>query len=134
MLKKEPFSLKKRIQSFRYAFQGIVTLFRDEHNARIHLFVFILVCIAGLLLKINLSEWMILLLVSGVVFALELVNTALENLCDFVSPQFQKQIKKAKDTAAAAVLVSAITAVVLGFIVFIPKLYVLISSFTARFF
>ena len=127
-MKKERFSLGKRIQSFRYALQGLKTVFREEHNAQIHLFVFIFVLIGAVLLKISHFEWMIILLVSGMVFAFELVNTALENLSDYVSPEFHKQIKKAKDAAAAAVLVSAIIAAIVGFMVFVPKLNALYLS------
>ena len=113
------FSWRARARSFKYAFQGIATLLRDEHNARIHLAATALAVILGALLGISPTEWCIVIILIGAVFALEAVNTAIEAVCDKVSPDFQPLIKKAKDTAAAAVLFMAIAAVIIGAIIFI---------------
>jgi diacylglycerol kinase len=113
-----PQSIQARLQSFRYAFNGLKTLIREEPNARIHLVAATGVIILGFLLKITPFEWIAILLAIGFVFAMELVNTALENLCDFVSPEKHELIKKIKDLSAASVLVSAVVAIIIGVLVF----------------
>jgi len=119
---KYPFSIKQRIRSFRYAFNGLKVLLQEEHNAWIHLAVTALVIIAGFILKISATEWLAIILVIALVVALELINTALENLCDFVHPDKHDGIKKIKDLSAAAVLIAAIAAATIGLIVFVPKI------------
>ena len=119
---KKRFSLRKRIKSFRYAFNGLSILFKNEHNSWIHLFATIVVIIAGILLKISTLEWIIVVACIGGVFALELINTAIEEIADFISPEKHDMIKKIKDLSAAAVLVAAIVAFIIGLIIFLPKL------------
>jgi diacylglycerol kinase len=80
----------------------------------------------GLILKINPFEWSLLIIVIGIVFLTELLNTSLETLADFVNPEWNEKIRKAKDYAAAAVLISAIISVVVGGFIFIPKILDLI--------
>lgn len=121
-MKSHKFSIKSRIKSFRYALQGIVTLIRNEHNARIHLVVAIAVVIAGVRLHISASEWMAIIFAIGFVFSLEAVNSAIEYIADLVSPDYHPLIQKAKDVAAAAVLIAAISAAAVGLIIFVPKL------------
>lgn len=119
----QPFSLKKRLKSFEYAYQGLKTLFREEHNARIHLAVSLVVITLGFALEISLMEWICILLIIGLVFACEILNSAIENICDLVSPQRNDYVKKAKDLGAAATIVSAGIAVVIGFLIFAPKIW-----------
>jgi len=119
----EKFSLRKRIASFRYAFNGLKILMREEHNARIHLFAACCVLIAGAVFKISTSEWIAVVLCIGSVFALELVNSAIENIANFISPERNKTIKKVKDLAAGAVLVAAIASAIIGLIIFLPKVF-----------
>jgi len=126
-MKRENFSIKKRLKSFKFALSGIKTLILEEHNARIHLFVAITVVISGFLLKISVFEWIAIVFAIGFVITCESINSALENLCDFVSPQKNELIKKVKDLAAAGVLISAITAVVIGIIIFLPKIIVYVG-------
>ena len=121
-MKKEKFSLKKRAKSFRYAFNGIATLVRDEHNSRIHLFAMACVVVLGLLLGISPTEWCIVALCCGGVLMAEAMNSAVEALADLVSPDFHPLIKKAKDVGAAGVLMMAIAAASAGLIIFVPKL------------
>jgi diacylglycerol kinase len=116
------FSLKSRLDSFRYAFRGFRLLFRNEHNSRIHLFIAIIAIAMGFIFKINLQEWTILVIVIGIVFLAELLNTSLETICDIVDNKWNEKIRNAKDYAAAAVLVTAIISLVAGGIIFIPKL------------
>jgi len=120
--KKENFSLAKRIRSFKYALQGIVCLCKTEHNAKIHLVATLGVVVAGLVLKIALNEWIAIIFAIGFVWVAESFNTAIEYLCDKVSPEYDELIRRAKDVAAAGVLIAAATAVAVGLIVFVPKI------------
>ena len=119
-MKQEHFSLKKRARSFGYAFNGIKILFRYEHNAKIHSCVTMLVIAAGIWFNISINEWIAIALTCGIVLAAESFNSAIEALCDLVSPQQNPIIKKVKDLAAAAVLFTAIAALIVGCIIFIP--------------
>ncbi|TSJ42407.1 diacylglycerol kinase family protein [Fluviicola chungangensis] len=123
-----PFSISQRLLSFKHAFAGLRTLFSEEHNARIHLVSAIIALILGFVLRISLSEWVLLVIVIGIVFICELINTSLEALADFVSPEKHPQIKKVKDLAAAAVLISAVSALVTGIIIFLPKIITLCTN------
>ncbi|MFV0469819.1 MAG: diacylglycerol kinase family protein [Dysgonomonas sp.] len=126
----EKFSIKKRLQSFVYAFAGLKTLFKEEHNARIHVVVAVVVIVLGLLFHISAMEWLAVLLCIALVFSLELINSAIENLADYTSPDKNDFIRRAKDMAAAAVLVSAMVSVVVGIIIFLPRIIGLINTST----
>jgi diacylglycerol kinase len=119
---KKPFSIKARLKSFKYAFQGWKVLIGDEHNARIHLVAAILAIIAGFVLKISSLEWIIIVMLIGLVFAAEAFNSAIEYVCNFISPQYHELIKKVKDISALAVLFIATSAFVSGLIIFVPKI------------
>jgi len=121
-MKQQRFSIKRRIRSFGYALNGLRILIREEHNARIHLFVSVCVVIAGVVLNISAMEWIAVVFAIGLVFSLEAMNSSIENLADFVSAEKHNWIKKIKDLSAAGVLIGAIAAVVIGLIVFIPKI------------
>ena len=110
------------MKSFYHAFRGLFLLFRSQKNARIHLFFFLLAMCCGFLFKITAIEWSIILLCSGLVMATEAVNTALERLADSVHPDHHTGIGESKDIAAAAVLITAIAALSVGLIIFVPKL------------
>jgi diacylglycerol kinase len=116
------FSLKKRIRSFGNAFSGIGSMVKTEHNFRIHIFVFLLVIIAGILLRITPMKWMMIVIVSGIVFSAECFNTAIEYLSDIVSPDYSDKIKKVKDVSAAGVLFSVIAAIITGLVIFVPRI------------
>ena len=118
----EKFSFKKRLISFRYAFNGLKILIKEEHNARIHLFIACCVLIAGVLFKISIIEWIIIIFCIGLVFALELINSAIENTTDFISKEKNETIKKIKDLSAGAVLIAAIASTIIGLIIFLPKI------------
>lgn len=119
------FSIKKRLESFRYAFSGLRVLIKEEHNARIHLFATICVIVVGIFFKISYIEWIAIFFVIGLVFSMEALNSAIEKLCDFICPKIDRRIKNIKDLAAAAVLISAIIALIVGFFIFIPKIILL---------
>jgi diacylglycerol kinase len=122
------FSLTDRIKSLRTAIHGIGTLLRYEHNARIHLFILVIVIIAGILLRISATEWLAILFVSGLVFISECFNTAVEYLSDLITDKLNENIRRAKDVAAAGVLISAIISVVTGLVIFIPEICRLIRK------
>jgi diacylglycerol kinase len=121
------FNLADRLRSFRFAFRGIVILLRHEHNARIHVLILILVITAGALLRITGSDWIAILFVTGLVFVSECFNTAVEYLADQITHEENENIKRAKDVAAAGVLISAAISVVTGIIIFIPEILRLIK-------
>ncbi|MFK7933986.1 MAG: diacylglycerol kinase family protein [Saprospiraceae bacterium] len=121
-------TFQKRIKSFQYAFQGIADLFRSQPNARIHLTVLFCVLLAGIYFQLTPTEWALIIVCSGMVLAGEAANTAIEYLTDLVSPEYHPLAGKAKDVAAAAVLIMAISAVLVGLIIFLPKLISLFSS------
>ena len=127
-MKKKKFSLKARAKSFRYAFSGIYTLIKIEHNARIHLCVTIGVLFSGFFFELSAAEWINLIFAIGLVFSAEAFNSAIEYLSDLVSPEYHPLVKKAKDVAAAAVLLTAIAAALIGLIIFIPKILSLCSK------
>ena len=113
---------KKLINSFKYAFTGIATSFKTEQNMKIHIFVMILVIIAGIVFKVSLLDWVILVIMFGLVISAELFNTALETIVDMITEEKNEKAKIAKDVAAGAVLVLAIGSVIVGLIIFIPKI------------
>ncbi len=122
-MKQEQFSWSKRLRSFRYAFHGMATLLRDEHNSRIHVAFMIAVTIAGLLFGITSIEWCIVLICFGMVLMAEAMNSAIEAIADLVMPDRHPLIGKAKDVAAAGVLFTAISAAIAGLIIFIPYVW-----------
>jgi diacylglycerol kinase len=113
-------------KSFGYAFMGIYDLMRSEPNTRIHLLATVCAMIAGFLLRISKTEWCIILVVIALVWAAEAFNTAIEKLTDHLFPEYNETARFVKDIAAGAVLVCAMTALVCGLIIFLPKLIGLI--------
>lgn len=114
--------MKKIINSFKYAFQGIFTSFKEEKNMKIHFFIMLIVIIAGVLLKINKAEWITCIILFGFVISSELFNTAIEKTVDLAMPDINPKAKIAKDVSAGAVLIEAICSVVVGLIIFVPKI------------
>ena len=112
---------KKLINSFKYAFNGIKLCIQDEQNMIIHFTVATLVIIFAFIFKISKIEWIICLLLIGLVLMMELINTAIENICDLVTKDKNPYIKIAKDTAAGSVLVMSIVSAIIGLMIFIPK-------------
>ncbi len=117
----EKFSLNKRIRSFKYAFNGLWEVVLREHNFRIHLLAAGVAVYAGFYFNISGDEWIAIILVIAMVWSFEIVNAAIEKLCDVVLPREDKRIKLIKDMAAAAVLLAAIASLVVAAIIFIPK-------------
>jgi diacylglycerol kinase len=126
--KKKDFSLAERLKSFRAAFHGIGTLLRYEHNARIHLLILSMVIIAGVFFHISGAEWLAILFVTGLVFAGECFNSAVEYLADLINDKQNENIRRAKDVAAAGVLISAVISIITGLIIFIPEIVKLLKG------
>ena len=113
---------KKLINSFKYAIEGIISSFKTEQNMKIHIFIMILVIILGIVLKLSALEWIILTIVVALVISAELFNTTIETVVDMITKEKNEKAKLAKDVAAGAVLVLAIGSVIIGLIIFIPKI------------
>jgi diacylglycerol kinase len=111
--------------AFHNAFNGLLYVFKSQWNAKIHFAIAILVVIVGFFFHISTFEWMAVLFAIGLVMASESFNTALEKLTDLVTPDYHELAKVSKDSAAAGVLVSSIIAVLIGLIVFLPKVITL---------
>ena len=114
--------MKKIRDSFKYAIEGIWTSFKTERNMKIHIFIMILVIIAGIILKINKSEWIICIILFAIVIGSELFNTSIETIVDMVMPEKNEKAKIAKDVSAGAVLVVAIGAAIIGLVIFVPRI------------
>ena len=114
---------KKRKQAFKHAFEGLFAAFKEEAHLKIHAIATALVSGFGLFFNISRLDWLILLLCCALVTGAELFNTAIEKLCDVVSPEQNPAIKFVKDVAAAAVLVFVIMAVMAGIFVFYPYVF-----------
>ncbi|MGZ8558195.1 MAG: diacylglycerol kinase family protein [Chitinophagaceae bacterium] len=122
-MKQKTLSLQSRISSFGFAFRGIFKFFQEEPNAWIHLAATILVFIAAFYFDVSDNELVALTIVSGFVWVAEIFNTVVERIMDFITLKKEPEIKFIKDLAAGGVLLSALTAVVAGAIVFIPKIF-----------
>jgi|HigsolmetaAR201D_1030396.scaffolds.fasta_scaffold04003_6 diacylglycerol kinase (ATP) len=113
------------LHAFSYAGEGIWYLIGTQRNAKIHTAIAIGVVLMGALLQIDRLEWVMLVLIIALVIAAEGFNTALEALVDLASPTYHPLAKVAKDVAAGAVLLTAIAAVVIGMLIFLPRLLTL---------
>lgn len=122
MKSKHKITILKRLKSFVYAHQGIIFLFKTQGNVIIHSIAAGLAIIMGVLLKINTIEWCFIIFAIGFVFVTETINTAIEQFIDFISPSYNFSAGKAKDLAAGAVLFSALSSLLVGLIIFVPKL------------
>lgn len=108
---------------FSFAWNGIQEVFKTERNFRIHIFAALLVIVTGFLLKITRYEWLAICLTMAFVLVSEALNSAIEKTIDYISPNIHPAAKQIKDIAAGAVLIAAIAAVIVGIIVFLPRLY-----------
>lgn len=117
---------QKFFKSFAYAFNGIKYFFLHERNGRVQLFIAAAVVAAAVGLKLAAIEWIAVLLCIAMVMGLEMLNSALEKLCDEVHEEYHPKIKIIKDVAAGAVLWVSIVSAVIGCIIFIPKIIALL--------
>src|SRR6187399_318123 len=117
------FSFRGRLQSFHFAFEGVISFFKTEHNAWLHLTATIIAIFFTALLPCTQTEILFIVFAAGLVWTTELFNTAIERLADLTTTEAHPKIKFIKDISAAAVLITALTALITGCIVFIPKFY-----------
>ena len=121
------FSIPARLRSFRYAFQGLWWLVREEHNSWIHLAFVVVLIPAGFILHLSTIEWTLIVLCIGLVLGMELVNSAIERIADKISTERDPDIGKIKDIGAGAVLITAIASAIVGLIILVPKFFALIG-------
>ena len=119
------FSVVRRAKSFAHAGRGIRILVKTTHNFWIHIVFFGLALIFGLLFHITRLDWMMLFLAAGMVMAAEAFNTAIEIDIDLTSPEVHPFARDSKDVAAGAVLITAITALIIGLFIFVPYIFAL---------
>jgi undecaprenol kinase/diacylglycerol kinase (ATP) len=121
-------SFRYQLKTFRFALSGLRWFFTSEVKSRIHLLCAIAAVIIGIVLKISVLQWTIITLVIGLVFVVEILNTCIELIVDRVDKEFSEIAKRIKDLAAGAVFISAIAALVIGFMIFLPRISRLISE------
>ena len=113
--------VKGRIKSLKYAFKGLWLLLSAEHSIMVQTAIAILVTLLGWWLDISRTEWILQILAIGLVLVAESLNTAIEKICDFIHPDYDERIGFIKDISAGAVTFAAITAIITGFIIYLPK-------------
>lgn len=116
---------KRKQIGFSYAIRGIIAVAKSEWNFKFHLIVMLLVIGSGLFLKISQMEWIAIVLVIGFVLVTEMINTAIEKIIDYIKPDFHPSAGFIKDAAAGAVLISALVSIIVGLIIFLPKILAL---------
>lgn len=112
-----------RLKSFKFAIEGALKLITTEHSIMVQCFLGITVTIAGFYFDISKTEWLVQTLAVGLVLSIEGLNTAVEKIADFIHPNFHERIGFIKDIAAGAVFFAALTAIVLGLIIYIPYIF-----------
>ncbi len=120
---------RTRIESFGHAFRGLGYAIRNEKNAWIHATATILAIIFAFWLEISLTKWAVLVLTIAMVWSAEMINTSIEAVVDLASPDHHPLAKVGKDVGAAAVLIAAFAALIIGMIIFAPPLWGKITSF-----
>lgn len=125
--KKKKYGLKRLGKSFVYATRGIISAYKTEQNLLVHTIALIINIIFMIVFKLSTIECVLIIIVITIVFALEMVNTAIEYAIDMAMPQIHPLAKISKDVASGAVLVSAIGALIVGLIIYIPKIIMLFN-------
>ena len=119
-------SLRKIFKSFRYSFKGI-QISSQEHNFRVMLMSASFAILLGFILQISYFEWLILILIMSIALSLEALNTALEKILDYLEPNLSDKIRMLKDLMAGAVAITIFASIIIGLLIFLPKIYVLCS-------
>jgi len=123
-----PAALRRRVASFGYAFRGVAAALRSEIHLQFHALATVVVAGLGFYFQLNALEWALVALAVGLVWSLELANTAVEAVVNLVSPEYHPLAGRAKDVAAGAVLVGAVAALVVGVLVFWPHVWALVRA------
>lgn len=111
-----------RLKSISYAFNGAIKLITTEHSIMVQFSIAIVMVIAGFYFNITKTEWLFQMLAIGLVMSVEGLNTAVEKVADFIHPDYHERIGFIKDISAGAVFFAAITAIVIGLIIYVPKI------------
>jgi len=117
--------VRGRLKSISYSVKGAVTLITREHSIMVQLGLGILVTVSGFYFDISATEWMMQTFAVGLIMAIEGANTAIEKICDFIQPNFDERIGFIKDVASGAVFFAAVAAIVVGAIIYYPKVALL---------
>jgi len=116
------FGFKRFLKSFKYSLQGLKYAYMNEQSMFIHTIVTILAIIMGLVFKISSLEWIITISLLSLTASLELLNTAIEALCDMITKEYHPLAKIAKDTGSAAVFLTSMVGLVAALIIYVPKI------------
>ncbi len=122
MTKKEHF-ISKRIKSIRYAFNGAFLLLKTEASIKIQFVIALIITALGFYYNISTTEWIVQILSIGLVMSIESLNTAIEKISDFIHPEHNTKIGFIKDIAAGAVFIASVFAILIGFIIYLPKVF-----------
>ena len=114
---------KGRLRSLKFAFKGAILLVATEHSIMVQIAIAVIMTILGFFMNLSASEWMFQILAIGLIIVAESLNTAIEKLPDFIHPEYHEKIGFIKDISAGASAFAAIIAVILGFIIYIPKFF-----------
>jgi len=123
------FSLRKILKSFRYSFNGI-KIHSQQHNFMSMLMSASFVILLGFILQISYFEWLILILIMSIVLSLEALNTAMETILDYLEPNLSDKIKTIKDLIAGAVAITIFASMIIGLLIFLPKILILLQYYT----
>ncbi len=121
--------VKKHVMSFKNAYEGVLWVWKTEGNYRVHIIISLIALLLGYILHISYFEFLVILILIFLGLAIEMLNTAFEEATDAIDKKWREDIKIVKDVAAGAMLVFAFGAVVIGGIIFIPKILVLVQMY-----
>lgn len=113
--------LGKRLLGFKYAFKGALMLLKNEASIQVQSVIAVIMIGAGFYFEISTIEWILQTLAIGLVLSIEGLNTAAEEIADFIHPDYHNKIGYIKDVAAGAVFFAAVAAIVVGCVIYIPK-------------
>lgn len=118
----------KTIRSFKYAFEGVFTFFRYERNGQVQFVAAVIAVVLGFWLHITNAEWIVIVLCIATVLSLEMINTAVEKICNLIQPDYHPAVKTIKDISAGAVLLSAVASLIIALIIFLPRVLLLFNN------
>lgn len=115
--------IKNRIKSVGFALRGALLLIRTEASIKVQVFIAIVMTAAGFYFEISNMEWTVQILTIAAIMGIEGLNTAVEKMADYIQPEFDKKIGTIKDVSAGAVMLVSIAATIIGFIIYLPKIF-----------
>ena len=120
--KNKSFGIKRIFASINNSFNGLKAAYKNEQSVYIHLICTVLLLLLSFLLKISLTQWLIIIAIIGLTLVVELLNTAIESTVDLVTKEFHPLAKVAKDTASAAEFILTLTSAIIALMIFIPRI------------